>query len=158
MPAARKIATLLALLGVWAASLPAAEPEPAVVVQVPGGRQFRGIIDGSSDQQQLVLRTELDGVTLRRPIRWERIDSATLAGQPASVSKLRELAGEAAAKTRESGISSPRSGVRTITLRGPPDQPPLPEVPAAAGPPPQVTSLSFDAAIANWDADVEVDG
>src|SRR5687767_4458013 len=52
--------------------------EPSLVVEVQSGRRFVGELDAQSGDQSLVLRVSKGGMTIRRPIRWERIVSATL--------------------------------------------------------------------------------
>ncbi len=138
------------------AAVAASAQDASLVVQVQSGRQFRGVIDAGSTDQQLVIRSLSGGVTLRRPIRWERIAAATLDGQPVTPAELKRFAAEAG--SRESGVRSQPTG--RIELRGP-----LPLIELAESGPqivetplPSVASIAFDAAIANWDGDVETDG
>src|SRR5437867_690024 len=111
MPAARNLTTFLALacLATIATLIHAAEPE--LVVSLTSGREFRGTIDRTSSADQLVLRTQNGGITLRRPIRWERIVRATIDAQSADVATMRRTAatreGEAPAEPK-----SQRPGAR----------------------------------------------
>jgi hypothetical protein len=150
MPTVRHVLILLAACGSLAAN--AFELQP-LVVQVASGRQFRGVMDGTSTESQLVLRTSDRGVTLHRPIAWERIVSATHDGQPVGVAQLRQLADQ----TRQgTGDRRQETGVRLIELRRPLDAVEgEAALPAARS---QVTTVAFDATVANWDGDVETDG
>lgn len=127
--------------------------EKQLTVQLTSGRKFSGALDAGSTREQLVLRSSAGGITIRRPIQWERIAAASVDGQTVAVTELR------------AGISSQVPGARgqpikTIVLRGPPT--PLMDLaeltPQPPAPLPQVSSIAFDAFIANWDGDVEIDG
>jgi hypothetical protein len=156
MPAIR----MLPRLGVLAWLLLMADvgggAEAVVAVQLASGRQFQGEIDVSSTGQALVLRTATDGITLRRPIAWERIISASVDGQPADVMAMREMA---ARRSQEPGVRGQKSDVsRKIELIGEASagEAVMPAVvPVEA---PRVVSVAFDANIASWDSDVETDG
>jgi len=132
--------------------------DPQVVVQLASGRQFQGVIDPASDSGQLVLRTTSEGITLWRHIRWQRVERATLDGQPTDAAKLREIV----QKERRQGTGEKRGGtlLRKIELRGETPTPaPVEEAqPVDEPPPPRVAMVAFDSHVANWDADVETDG
>lgn len=124
--------------------------EPILTLRLASGREFTGAIDVQSSDQALVLRSANGGMTVRRPIRWERIAVATIDGKAATIGELRALAKEAPV------IHCARPGVRTEDrgqrTGGRPQE--------TVVPPPfiPVTSIAFDVRIANWDADVETDG
>lgn len=126
-----------------AAQCQAADAE--LIVELTSGRQFRGTLDAASTNADLVLRSGAGGMTIRRPIRWERIERATLDGQPVEIAALQQLAAEMPQPARPT--LPPRQPLSSI-------QPPTEPQP----PPPAVVSIAFDARIANWDADVETDG
>src|SRR5262245_623810 len=154
MPVLRTMTPLLMLFGSFCAAA-TADDSPMVVVKLADGRQIGGAIDSSTTTQELVLRTERSGITLRRPIRWQRIVGVSQGGQEFSLAKLRE----AAERSRALGVAGRASGVKRIELRGKADN--QQTLPPQAAPPPapqQVVSISFDVAIANWDSYVEVDG
>jgi hypothetical protein len=137
----------------------ASAQETQLVVNVHSGRQFRGAIDAGSSDQELVIRSTVGGVTLRRPIRWERVVSATQNGQPVTLAELKRLA--EAARSQGTGDRGQATQPRRIELRGqPPTAGELAEVApqVALVPLPSVASIAFDAGIANWDGDVETDG
>jgi hypothetical protein len=138
--------------------------EPQVVLRVTSGREFQGTIDRSSTPQQLVLRTARDGVTIRRPIAWQRIERAMIDGAAIDAARLREMAVNAGRgqETRdqqgdETGNRGQGTGRISIRSLAAPSVEPV-EPLAAEVPPPQVAMIAFDAYVANWDADVETDG
>jgi hypothetical protein len=150
------ILTLLLILGLgWSAE--GAEPE--LTLKLASGREFRGAIDGGSTDEVLVLRSSRGGMTIRRPIRWEKIVAAMIDGTATTVDELRAMAEEA----REE-VGSRRSEVEN---RGQEtgDRGQGPEGSQAASiafvetlPLVPVTTIGFDARLANWDSDVETDG
>src|SRR5262245_20127126 len=81
--------------------------EGELIVRVAWGRQFHGTIGSGSTAEQLVLRTNSDGITLSRPIRWDVIREAKVDGQEVEAAKLRDMA---ASRSRESGVGSRESG------------------------------------------------
>jgi hypothetical protein len=160
MPVVRKNLSFLAIAGLSAIAALVDAAQPPLVVNLASGRQFRGELDEASTAEQLVLRTTVGGLTLRREILWQRIERAELDGQSVEVAKLRSDA----ARTRGSGVGGRGSGVGRsllgrIEMRGTvPSAEQASEASAAELPMPRVTMISFDPYIANWDADVETDG
>ena len=149
----RALSILLALAWLVLSST-ARGAEPVLTLQLASGRAFAGAIDSQSSDETLVLRSSGSGMTIRRPIRWERIVSATLDGKSATIDELRALAKEAPALP-DPRLPTPDSQ----PAQGTGDQTgdrvqeaivPMPFVP--------VTTINFDVRIANWDADVETDG
>jgi hypothetical protein len=161
MPTARNVTTSLAIACLAAIATLAHAAEPELAVSLTSGRQFRGTIDRTSTADQLVLRTENGGITLRRPILWERIVRATIDAQPADVATVRQQAidrrsQEPGVRNQRSSTGGERSLLRKIELRG---EPPAEDTAAEEElPPPRVAMVVFDPYIANWDADVETDG
>jgi hypothetical protein len=176
----RKVAASLALLIFSAAAIALAQGKEAeLVVQLASGRQFKGVIDSASTAQQLVLRSNSGGITLRRPIRWDRVQQATIDGKRVEVATLQGAAAKNASRpsevmARESGAGGQNSGVsghektsggkgsllRRIELRGEaaPATKDAEEQPTVESPPARVAMVTFDPYIANWDGDVETDG
>lgn len=143
---------LLSIIAValsYAAQCQAAEAE--LLVELASGRQFHGMLDPASTDSDLVLRSGTPRMTIRRPIRWERIVQATLDGQPVEIAALKERAAQLAAELPPPARPSlpPREPLATALVST--EQIPSPS-------PPAVVSIAFDARIANWDADVETDG
>ncbi len=119
-----------------------AQSADLLTVKVAEGRSYAGLVDHKTDERQLWLRLEEGTGTLRRPISWERITAATHRGQAVELRDLPTLARQIASS-------------RIVTVQPKPLQPASP--PPAPAPPP-VASLAMEAALANWDADVETDG
>jgi hypothetical protein len=171
MPAVRiALTTLVALACPQFIAAIAHGAELELVVQLASGRQFKGAIDPTSTAEQLVLRTTIDGITLRRPIRWERVARATVDGQPAEVARLRDMAAKVRVQgsedrgwgTGDKGTGNKGSGslLRKIELRGEAPSPAKTVEPqlAVETTPPRVAMVASDPYIANWDADIETDG
>ena len=140
------------------ATLSACAAELQAVVNVASGRQFSGVVDEASDAQQLVLRSNHGSIKLWRPIRWERVVSATADGKPVDVSSLKNLAAAQATreKRQDTGVK-PR--IQKVEMRGEPPAASESQAPEAIElTQPRVATVAFDASIANWDADVETDG
>lgn len=167
-------------------------PQPATVPEVKltvaSGRHFRGQIDASSGPHALVLRQGVPGLTLWRPIAWERIVAVEAEGQPVSLAQLRRWVLAVQSTTQPSppgGVAAAVSFARPQNADGKQEvQPSQSGSPSAAaslaqdGRPPAVASdrrdaaalaafgsasdrvvqLQLDASVANWDGDVEVDG
>jgi len=163
MPVARILTSSLTIAALAAVAAAARAAEPQVVVDVASGRQFRGTLDSTSSSDHVVIRNEQAGVTLRRPIRWERVVGATLDGAPIDVAALRERVqgsadrGQGTGDTRQgTGDRGQKSLLRKIEMRGQAEmnaEPSVEEVPL-----PRVATVGFYPSIANWDADVETDG
>lgn len=129
-----------------------ADESPAIA-RVENGREFRGTIDATSNANELVLRTDSPGISLKRGIRWERLVNLSVSGSPRDIPALR-----AEFRNRTPAPQLP-SLLRTVELRA------WPVVPASAqtddttaGPSARVATVAFDSQIANWDADIETDG
>jgi hypothetical protein len=127
--------------------------EPVLEVRLASGRLLQGTMDAASTPDHFVLRSERNGMTVRRTVEWPRIVEVKSDGIPNDLTKLREKTdppGDAA-------LPKPNSPIRRIELRG--DA--LSGEIAVSPPEPRlapVAMIAFDARIANWDADVETDG
>jgi hypothetical protein len=149
------------LLIVAGTSAAAAEPSAAtallearLTVRLASGRSFSGQIDSQSDGAHLRLRFAEGSAAIVRPIQWDRVVEARLADKPLAGSELRDLvrsAGLPLAPTPVVAVSRPgRGSFIAPALPEPSDVPPV-----AA---PRVRSITVNAGLANWDADVEPDG
>ena len=128
---------------------PAADSSPAVSVQLRSGRTFTGRISNRSTDR-LVLLKERGTIKIWRPIAWWEIAAVTIDGEAADIERLRDLALEAALRRGdESQFSLPQA-------IAPEEQPVTTEVTSRLIP--AVTTITFDAFVANWDGDVETDG
>jgi hypothetical protein len=155
MPAVRKVAVLLAILvGMSAPATSITAADPPLIVTLASGRTFHGELDESSSDFHLVIRSSQRGISQLRSIDWDRIVSAQFQGSPTRIAQLQELARQARAKA----ASKPRISTTKIEMRGSAlssDAGHLQQPPAVI---PRVATVTFDASIANWDADVETDG
>src|SRR5436305_14305713 len=90
MQVVRVLVNCLVIAGLAAGATIVRAAEPQLVIETTSGRQFRGTLDSDSSGNDLVLRTEQAGITLRRPIRWQRIVGANVDGARVEVAALRE--------------------------------------------------------------------
>lgn len=124
----------------FGSSVWAAEP---VTVDLKSGRSFTATVDAKTDARQLWLRFDVATTEIRRPIDWSEIAGGRVAGRSVTTEELRTLVGE---------LQSSPPRMRAIQARSAviPSNEGLKAV--------HVRSLQIDAAVANWDSDVEVDG
>src|SRR3954454_18834662 len=104
---------VLAFIGLIHAPAGAAAGPIAATGQ--SGRLFAGEIDPASNAEQLVLKTTTGGITVQRPIRWERIVEVTMDGKRVEVGTLRQ---DARGRGQGTGDGGQRSLLRKIELRG----------------------------------------
>jgi len=135
-------------------------PEESVTVELASGRSFTARLDPRTDASRLWLRAQRGLATVERPIRWERVVRATVAGQDLSGEQFQQIVQRV---RRDLPAQDDRAlKPRVITITGSPE--PIETGPtSASGPdrdtvPPRVRSLAIEAVVANWDNDVEVDG
>lgn len=158
-----RLAPLVALislvaLATLASPLPAQDPAPPapprdeaklLSVTLASGRTFTGHVDVETNDKRLVLRFDRDGMTLKRPIGWDRVVRATLDGTPVEPDRVRELAEglkSEASKSQDSGFGVQDSGID----RG--------QTTEDRTSPVRVAAIAIDPRLANWDGDVEADG
>jgi len=129
----------------------AAQAPTTVTIQSATGQRWEGLVDARSTNEQLVLRFERGGAILWRSIPWADIRSSSLAGEDVNATELRRRVPTLAtpAKSR-----AERTKLKLLES-APADESPQPEIPL---PPPKIISISCDALLVNWDADVEADG
>jgi hypothetical protein len=134
--------------------------EPILTVKVTSGRHFQGVVDAHSTEDHLVLRSDANGITIRRPIRWERIARGSLAGSSVALAQIEKLARDARVRQQETGDRRQGGNVKKIEMRDVVSPMPTADTEAAmvVTPPRQAAAVGFDALVANWDADVETDG
>jgi len=131
-----------------------------IAVEVASGRTFTGQCDPRTDETQLWLRRQQGSAAVLRPIRWDRVVRAHVAGAELSGE---EFLGLIKRLRREAPVRAEAvAGQKSIVIKGAaePTAAPAPAGLAAQALPeaPQVRSLAIEAGIANWDANVEVDG
>ncbi len=132
----------------------------SISVEVASGRTFGGQLDARTDAVQLWLRSGRGSAVLLRPIQWDRVVQVHVAGQDLSGEEFQRIVNkvkpeapapkQTTARQNEIVIKgSTRSGGFLSVTGTPPRKPPAR---------PRVRSLAVEAVVANWDADVEVDG
>jgi len=136
---------------------PPSGPTEPITVQLIDGCCFTAPLDPRSDGEDLWLRWERPGIVLLRPIRWEVISKARVAGHDVSAEELRRcvevVRGEIAVAAEARPPDDHNVIQQTTHVAVDATPPPAPRVAASA-----VRSVSAEAVVANWDADVEVDG
>jgi len=142
---ARSLSLFLGLLVVGPAIPTATAADALVHVELSSGREFTGILDARTNDQQLWLRWRVGEVELQRPIAWDRITAAQLQGEAIDVVDL---------KKRAEDLATPgRTVVERNSFRSDPEKSQLPATSVRP-----VRSIRCDAWLANWDADAEFDG
>lgn len=162
----------------WMAPAAAAAGE-TIAVGLASGRVFVGEVDSRTDSEQLWLRAERPGISICRPIRWERILLARLGDQELSAEELQSLSEalkSAPPEQPEGGdpnsLPSPpaprQDGSADIEGRTrqplPPPKQWIPDtqmanyIQASRARDLQVRSINIDACVANWNQTVETDG
>jgi hypothetical protein len=151
--AAMRIATFVIVLSLLVTSLNttarAAASEP-IEVQLASGRTFTAQVDVRTDETTLWLRFQTASTLLLRPVAWDQVVSATVAGRTLDAQQLQAAAAD---------------------LKSPPAEMKWPEEIAAPAPTgmaeqaqfalsaaPRLQDLGLDAQLGNWDLDVETDG
>ncbi len=129
-----------------------------VTIELASGRSFTGQVDPRTSDQQLWLRFSKGRIVIRRPFAWDQLGYAEIAGQEISTQDLRtRLVGEQTAVTEP----VPAPAAESIQLTSS-EQPQSDRESATRRSQPEifepVCSVNIEAAVANWDADVENDG
>jgi len=130
-----------------------------VTVDLASGRSFTAAIELTDDAEHLWLRWQKGRAVLLRPVRWERVVRAEVAGESVDRDELRRLVERIRAETPFE--PEPGAKDRVFVMRGSSRATGVaPAPPPPAEPPPlrRVRSLKVDAVAANWDDDVETDG
>lgn len=129
------------------------ESAALVVVNLASGRAFRGTIDPRTDGEQLWIRCVYGQAVILRPVLWERIVSAEVAGKNLAMENFRELADRLKIATpRQPWPAAQESCAATALVLRPAS---FDGIPACF---PEVRSLHATAHHSNWDADAQLDG
>ncbi|NQU25660.1 MAG: hypothetical protein HQ567_30605 [Candidatus Nealsonbacteria bacterium] len=136
-----------------------------ISVDLISGARLVGQLDARSDRSQLWLRVEKGSAVLLRPIRWEQVAQARVADKVFTPEQLRQSVEQT--RLRNPARQEPPGPPNRISLRIPPSAPdpalaaegrwPISRS-ATLSRPATVRSVAFDATVANWDADAEMDG
>jgi hypothetical protein len=154
MPVVRNVASVVLLIAAPALLSVSPGAEPQLEVLLSSGRLLHGVMDVDSTSEHLVLRSDQGGITLRRPIEWPRIEEVKSDGVAVEVAMLREKT-IAQVGTAQ---SDPKLRTKKLELRGDAFQDETAAHVPLELPPARVAMVTFDARLANWDADLETDG
>ena len=149
----------------------AEEHRGPVAVEVLSGRSFTGEVDPRTDSSRLWLRWSQGAIVVLRPICWERVVRAEVAGETLSGEEFLQAVSLSEQSVRnQAGTGGSRS--RILRMHCQSGASPAPAMPTGSGEEPgstttagaggrpalAVRSLLIEAWVANWDSDVEVDG
>ena len=73
---------------------PPPAPRPMITVHLQSGRAFSGDVDSQTDEHEFVLRTNRSGGSFVRPIQWDRVVRAEIAGEVISGAQLHQIVAE----------------------------------------------------------------
>jgi len=99
------------------AESPSASGGPEAIVYLQSGRTFLGQVDPETDGQRFVLRSHVGSGTIQRPIQWDRIVWARIAGETISGKALHQVVLEirqAAKRTLPATIAQGSSTARSL--------------------------------------------
>lgn len=134
--------------------------QKSISVAVASGRTFTGQLDARTDAAELWLRSRRGAALLLRPIRWDGVVQVRVADRVLSGEEFRQIVQAVkpeAPAPKETPAAEEKTAVKGATRSGgflsvsgtAPQQPPET---------PRVRWLAIEAAVANWDGDVEADG
>jgi hypothetical protein len=132
--------------------------KPTVTIDLVNGQTFSGEVDPRTGPERLWLRAERGSAAVIRPIRWDRIARANVAGQNLSGDQFQHVVG-----ILRHGLPSPVDNPArptTIVLKGQPygdwpESSPSPQKPPAPRP---VRNVAIDASVGTWGDQVGPDG
>jgi hypothetical protein len=150
----RRFLHIVPLVSIVTLLASAALGDEQLSVWLESGRVLSGQIDPRSSDTHLWLVRGDDGLSIARPIEWQRVVRAQRGEAPLTRDQLKQQASEIAAAAVQK---------KPIELQPQPQWRGVFAAPAAPGqaanePAPPVRSLALDAFHANWDSDVESDG
>ena len=145
----------------WAATA-LSEAAETVTLTLKSGRTLTAHVDARSDEARLWLRFDAPSTALYRPIAWDRVVRATIAGRELSSEDMRRSI-DTWKSTRPSPITPPEKSAASPAktsdvIAHDQDDSHAQRAAQALSSRPSVVAIEVDAAVANWDADVEVDG
>ena len=129
-------------------------------VRLASGQILTAFVDAQTDESRLWLRFEGRTAALYRPVAWRQVDAIVYDGSSYSVAEFQELVPKVSSQ-RSIHPAAPieRGEVEAISAEqydGSLSFADVAEIGLAEQP--RATSIVVDAFVANWDADVEVDG
>jgi hypothetical protein len=153
---------LAGLAGPPATAAALAQPGDAeeITVRLASGRTFAGRLDPKTDATRLWLRSQRGNAVVLRPIRWDRVLQASVVEEELSGEEFRQLV-EAVRRDLPAPEEAPATAKKIVITGAADSARPAPVTGSGSEPwpgPSGVRSLAIRAAVANWDADVEMDG
>jgi hypothetical protein len=138
------------------AAQPATSAEAAITVHLLSDRTFTAAIDPRTDSVLLWLCFQREGVEILRPIHWDRVTWAEVAGENLPGEEFQRLVAQLRQEIPAQPVTPPTQ--TEIVIIGEPEvEPPTPAA-GTATPQGRVVSLVIDASPACWDGNVEPDG
>ena len=131
---------------------------PSVTVSLATGRRMRAVVDARTNPDQLWLRFGSNETIVRRGFEWQSISDILEGDRSIGRNELIERATaerDAAARDQSSPAEERRIVIRTSA--SPSDLPPRVES-SLSSHVSRISSVTFDATLANWDSDVMTDG
>ena len=132
--------------------------ECTLTVNLIGGRTLSAVLDPQTDVDQLWLRFGLPNAQILRPVDWDRVASANLAGHTFSGRQLHAMVAQIREENPRETDKDTFDG--TIELIGDPqtNRSEVITVATSTSKPPRVVSLAIDAWAGQWDANADPDG
>ncbi|QDU93573.1 hypothetical protein [Lignipirellula cremea] len=135
-------------------NIASAKAATQIIVETQSGRSFAGSVDARTNLQSLWLRSQGPSTTVLRPIQWGRILAVATADRRYTAEEFRQAAEQidmAGQEEEASPAAAPTSTVSSSMTIAERVQMGLAQERA-------VQNVEFDARIANWDRDAEIDG
>ena len=130
-----------------------ADVKSKVTVYVSAGKRVKGHVDARSSEESLFVRFGSGRSTILRRITWRNFESAERNGQQLSKQQLLELAATVRDEAQLTGESQTAVNENQERFHQAGRAQAAPSILI-----PLVTHIQSDVAVANWDADAEVDG
>jgi hypothetical protein len=147
-------AVMLAVQGGMPTHPTADHAEDTVTVQSRDGRILTGEVDTRTDENLLWLRCTAPSILVMSSVQWSQVVVAQYRGQALSAAEFRPLAEKLKSKLPADFFPSDFAWLGGASQSRPISRTSEPGIRQH----PKVQSLHIEAAVANWDADVEIDG
>jgi hypothetical protein len=131
--------------------------EATITVHLASGRTFEAALDARTSAAELWLRFNRAGAELLRPIDWDRIVSAEVAGKTLSGEELHRLVIQVRQEI-PAQLAAPPQKTHIVMVGQPIIAEPFAKPPTPPIKPRRVVSVAIDARAGRWDENVEPDG
>ncbi len=143
-----RVILLVAAVLVWLAAGHALAGE-AVTIRLTDGGKLIAEVHPRTNDEHLWLQFGSGRAVILRGVAWDRIAESTIGDEPIDAAALRQMAAEKSVEEGSAPPAAPEPGAEPSYADQARD---------LLGFSPRVNSVDFDAHIANWDQDVEMDG